>query len=112
MTSRKLSSNFNRLWLASTCQRNYSTFRPLPSDIYQDVSKSSDPAVCSTPTNLTPAQRDALDSALRVDQAGEIAANYIYMGQMAVLGRDPHLRLMIQVSSNQYMPLADGRIDS
>ncbi|QRW27644.1 ubiquinone biosynthesis monooxygenase COQ7 [Rhizoctonia solani] len=31
---------------------------------------------------------EGLEAALRVDQAGEVAANYIYMGQMAVLGSD------------------------
>lgn len=69
--------------------------------MYQNVSESSDPAVCTTPADLTPVQRDALDSALRVDQAGEIAANYIYMGQMAVLGQNPHLRSMIQAMAEQ-----------
>ena len=48
--------------------------------------------------DLTHVQRVALDSALRVDQAGEIAANWIYKGQMVVLGHDPKLRSIIQVS--------------
>jgi len=52
--------------------------------------------VRDTPNDLTPSERVVLDSALRVDQAGEIAANYIYKGQMAVLGRDPHLGSLIQ----------------
>jgi ubiquinone biosynthesis monooxygenase Coq7 len=33
-----------------------------------------------------------------VDQAGEIAANWIYRGQFAVLGRDPRVGPLIQVS--------------
>ncbi|KAL2919012.1 ubiquinone biosynthesis monooxygenase Coq7 [Polyrhizophydium stewartii] len=41
---------------------------------------------------LTPEQKRRIDSMLRVDHAGEIGANYIYMGQRAVLGRDPYLR--------------------
>lgn len=44
--------------------------------------------MATTPPDLTQKQRDILDVALRVDQAGEIAANWIYKGQMAVLGRD------------------------
>ncbi|KAJ7349445.1 COQ7 protein [Mycena albidolilacea] len=63
--------------------------------MYTDHSRANDPAVCTTP-NITDAQRQQLDSALRVDQAGEIAANYIYMGQMAVLGRDRTLKPLIQ----------------
>jgi len=37
-----------------------------------------------------------LESALRVDQAGEIAANYIYKGQIAVLGRDRQVGSLIR----------------
>ena len=37
-----------------------------------------------------------LDDILRVDHAGEAAANYIYKGQMSVLGNDP-CRAMLQV---------------
>ncbi|KAJ7470507.1 COQ7-domain-containing protein [Mycena latifolia] len=70
-------------------------YSALPSAIYTDPSRAHDPAVCTTPT-ITHAQRIQLDSALRVDQAGEIAANYIYMGQMFVLGRDPALKPLIQ----------------
>ena len=44
-------------------------------------------------------EKRSLDAALRVDQAGEVAANYIYMGQLAVLGRDPVCGPLIQVSS-------------
>ncbi|KAJ7172711.1 COQ7 protein [Mycena filopes] len=71
------------------------TYSALPSAIYADPSRAKDPAVCTTPT-VTDAQRQQLDSALRVDQAGEIAANYIYMGQMLVLGRDRTMGPLIQ----------------
>ncbi|KAJ7219036.1 COQ7-domain-containing protein [Mycena pura] len=70
-------------------------YSALPSAVYFDSSRSSDPSVCTTP-NISHAQRQQLDSALRVDQAGEVAANYIYMGQMFVLGRDRALRPLIQ----------------
>ncbi|KAJ7632363.1 COQ7 protein [Roridomyces roridus] len=75
--------------LSTTVRRAYS------SAIYLNPSRAKDAAVCTTPT-ITHVQRQQLDSALRVDQAGEIAANYIYMGQMSVLGRNRALRPLIQ----------------
>ncbi len=75
-----------------------SSARPLPSAAYTNASLSTpgDPSTSSTP-ELTNKQRSALDAALRIDQAGEIAANYIYQGQFAVLGKDPTTRHLIQV---------------
>ncbi|KAH9921050.1 COQ7 protein [Fomitopsis serialis] len=70
--------------------------KPKPSSIYLDSAKSEGPEVTTTPLALPEHQRQALDSALRVDQAGELAANYIYMGQMAVLGKDPVTGPLIQ----------------
>ncbi|KAL7746204.1 ubiquinone biosynthesis monooxygenase Coq7 [Sorochytrium milnesiophthora] len=37
-----------------------------------------------------------IGSMLRVNQAGEIGANWIYKGQLAVLGRDPKTGPMLQ----------------
>ena len=86
----------------------------LPSDAYKHVtvgSRSSkglttftesndDPATSSTPTNLTPKQRQQLERILRVDQAGELGANLIYAGQLSVFKRsrsaDPSLAALIQ----------------
>jgi len=68
--------------------------RTLASSAY--ATRSNDPAVTSSPDDLTEQQRYALDAALRVDQAGEVAANYIYKGQLAVLGRDPRAGPLIQ----------------
>lgn len=62
-----------------------------------DLSKLHEPAVATTPHNITHEQREILDTALRVDLAGEVAANWIYKGQMAVLGRDPTVGPIIQV---------------
>jgi 3-demethoxyubiquinol 3-hydroxylase len=78
---------------------------PRPSSAYTDTSRSKDPAVATTPDNLSPQQREALDRALRVDQAGEVAANWIYKGQFAVLGRDHAIGPLIQVSISLYDPL-------
>lgn len=72
------------------------SFRAQPSDVYFDPAKSSDPSVSTTPDNLSTTQRHDLGSALRVDQAGEVAANYIYKGQLAVLGNDPKSGPLIQ----------------
>lgn len=55
-----------------------------------------DEATTGSPGNLTASQRKILDAAIRVDQAGEIAANWIYKGQLAVLGRDPKTGPVIQ----------------
>ena len=67
--------------------------------MYLDPTRSNDLSFGASPLDLTYLQREALDSALRVDQAGEIAANWIYKGQMAVLGDDAKLCSLIQVSS-------------
>ncbi|KAG6853701.1 ubiquinone biosynthesis monooxygenase Coq7 [Blastosporella zonata] len=68
----------------------------LASRLYTEPQHATNPAVTTTPQNITPQQRAALDSALRVDQAGEVAANYIYMGQLFVLGRDKQTGPLIQ----------------
>jgi len=67
--------------------------------VYLDPTRSNKFSFNTSPLDLTHAQREALDGALRVDQAGEIAANWIYKGQMMVLGHDPKLCSLIQVSS-------------
>lgn len=50
-----------------------------------------------TPNDLTSEQKKLLDASIRIDHAGEIAANWIYKGQLAVLGRDPEVGAIIQV---------------
>lgn len=48
---------------------------------------------------LTPRQKRVLERIIRVDQAGELGANYIYYGQHAVLnrGKDKHAADLVQV---------------
>ncbi|KAJ8078511.1 ubiquinone biosynthesis monooxygenase Coq7 [Marasmius tenuissimus] len=70
--------------------------RFLASRAYTDPSSSNDPAITTTPSNITEEQRAALDSALRIDQAGEIAANAIYRGQHFILGKDRAVGELIQ----------------
>jgi hypothetical protein len=78
-------------------KQSFGTRHVYSSSRYMDPNHSQDPAVSTTPSDLTPGQRVMLDSALRVDQAGEVAANWIYKGQMLVLGRDPATASLIQV---------------
>ncbi|KIJ69526.1 hypothetical protein HYDPIDRAFT_106171 [Hydnomerulius pinastri MD-312] len=66
------------------------------SEHYMDSAQTHHPGITTTPRDITPEQREVLVSALRVDQAGEIAANYIYQGQMAILGRDAKVGPLIQ----------------
>ena len=87
------------LGVTRKCSRTISSSaRIRPSSVYLDPTRSNEILFKTSPLDLTHAQRLALDTALRVDQAGEIAANWIYKGQMVVLGHDPRLRSLIQVS--------------
>ncbi|CAG8771646.1 3547_t:CDS:2, partial [Funneliformis caledonium] len=45
---------------------------------------------------LTPKQKQLIDCMIRIDQAGEIGANYIYKGQLAVLGSDEKISPVIK----------------
>ncbi|KAG8988571.1 hypothetical protein FRB90_002682 [Tulasnella sp. 427] len=65
----------------------------LASDAYFEPASEG---TSKTPENLTPRQREVLSKALRVDQAGELAANTIYQGQHFVLGRDQKVGDVIQ----------------
>ncbi|KAI9508853.1 COQ7 protein [Russula earlei] len=56
----------------------------VPSSAYLAPLECLDVSTSLTPDNLPPCQRKRLDAALRVDQAGEVAANSIYEGQLAV----------------------------
>ncbi|KAF8634352.1 hypothetical protein AX15_000964 [Amanita polypyramis BW_CC] len=70
--------------------------RAQPSVAYLEPSKRIHPSVATTPEGLTAEQQHTLDSAIRVDQAGEVAANWIYKGQLHVLGRDKIAGPLIQ----------------
>ncbi|KAF5324650.1 hypothetical protein D9611_004382 [Ephemerocybe angulata] len=69
-------------------RQGLSVSRGLASSAYTNPTKAGDEATTTTPEDLTPHQRKLLEGALRVDQAGEIAANWIYHGQHVVLSRD------------------------
>ena len=60
-----------------------------------------DPATTGTPANLTAKQKELIARIIRVDQAGEVGANWIYRGQkmaMQVRG-DKKAAKQIEVSS-------------
>ena len=79
--------------------RSFIHTRPtVPSSAYLDRTRGPDISTFSTPDDFSPSQRTVLEAALRVDQAGEIAANYIYEGQLAILRRDPVASRLIQAS--------------
>lgn len=82
-------------------RRTFAIHRILPSTAYTDAQNPNNPATTTTPNTISVGQRHALDSALRVDQAGEIAAVSIYQGQMAVLGQDAKLKPMLQEMLDQ-----------
>lgn len=71
------------------------------SETYTNPSNTLGAAVSASPQDITPQQRRVLDAAIRVDQAGELAANWIYRGQMVVLGRHPKLGPLIQAMWDQ-----------
>ncbi|KAF8332565.1 COQ7 protein [Amanita rubescens] len=70
--------------------------RAQPSAIYLDPLRCNDLSVSTSPEALTAEQQRTLDSAIRVDQAGEVAANWIYKGQFHVLRRDQITGPLIQ----------------
>ncbi|KAH8108486.1 COQ7-domain-containing protein [Phellopilus nigrolimitatus] len=78
----------------------FSSEQSLPSNAYTDTANVSNASVNST-SKLSRAHHRCLDRAIRVDQAGEIAANFIYQGQAAVLGRDRNVGPVIQIMWEQ-----------
>ncbi|KAF9093362.1 ubiquinone biosynthesis monooxygenase Coq7 [Mortierella sp. AD031] len=63
-------------------------------DIATDSSASSSSPV--PPLRLSKEQRELLEEMIRVDQAGELGANWIYRGQYAVLGSDKKVGPLLQ----------------
>ena len=84
-----------RVRCANAAKMAQRAFGPRATDFYTDPTRASESTVTSTP-EINASQRKILDSALRIDQAGEIAANAIYKGQMTVLSGDPQVGHLIQ----------------
>ena len=88
-----------RRCLATSSSQSSST----PSDNNASTSTSSAQPHSQSPSQdrpLTPVERAFLDKAIRVDQAGELAANYIHAGQTCVLGCDPQVGNVVKVCSS------------
>ena len=85
--------------VASFCVPLSTPDHPCLPPLILDRTRGLDVSTSSTPTDLSPSQRTVLEAALRVDQAGEVAANYIYEGQLANLRRDHVSSALIQASS-------------
>lgn len=82
------------------------TLHTRPSVAYTRATGELGTAVTTSPDGLSSKQRRMLDAALRVDHAGELAANWIYRGQLAVLGKDADVGPLIQVGpSNSHRAL-------
>lgn len=73
----------------------YISYRKNASDAYFSPQIRENSSTSSTPRLPTELQA-CLDSAIRVDQAGELAANWIYRGQMAVLANHKEAGPIIQ----------------
>ncbi|KAG2236183.1 hypothetical protein BDF21DRAFT_490461 [Thamnidium elegans] len=69
---------------------------------YPQMTLSRSLATYNSPTkavsdrSLTKKEREFLEPMIRVDQAGEVGAYYIYKGQIAVLGSDKKLKPILQ----------------
>ena len=63
---------------------------------------------------LNPRQREIIEKIIRVDQAGELGANYIYRGQRAILGlgTDKKTTDLVQVSLPLIASTLKGRANS
>lgn len=84
------------------------TFATTPST--QDASSSSSSETKDVPPlRLSREQRAALEEMIRVDQAGELGANWIYRGQYAVLGSDKKVGPLLEVGSRGVLNVKGGR---
>ncbi|CAM0142308.1 unnamed protein product [Umbelopsis sp. WA50703] len=83
----------------ATTSRSHVFWAPVGSQLNHATGKAYSTTTTGTETperKLTPEEVDMIKPMIRVDQAGEIGANFIYMGQIAVLGKDPKLRPILQ----------------
>jgi len=106
MAALSLASSTRNRVVPKLCRSMASTSStPLPSARYlqrSGVQDGVDTATHETPRNLTQAQKEMLHSSIRIDQAGEVAANWIYKGQLAILGNDPKTGPVIEVRQLLY----------
>lgn len=78
-------------------KRPFSVLSSLKTTDSPNISIAKDPQNAPKFEPLSEAQEAYLDRAVRVDQAGELGANYIYAGQYFILGnRYPHLKPVLR----------------
>jgi ubiquinone biosynthesis monooxygenase Coq7 len=99
----KLKPFFNyRISLLHRCFTHNTSENPNAAQNAPHLAASTSPPKASSlpfkyPNNLTPQQKELLDGMLRVNQAGELGANWIYRGQYEVFKKDPQLGPLIHV---------------
>ncbi|PUU74964.1 ubiquinone biosynthesis protein COQ7-domain-containing protein [Tuber borchii] len=93
MASRRLSSLLPYLRCQQRSQFPYTSPHRLAST---RAANTSEAGRNPKPRPLTEKEREFLQSAIRVNQAGELGANLIYEGQYAILKRDPRLKPLIR----------------
>ncbi|KAG0378988.1 ubiquinone biosynthesis monooxygenase Coq7 [Mortierella sp. AD032] len=79
--------------VTSTPDNNNDTTNPSSSSSDSSSSTGTAPV---PPLRLSKEQRELLEEMIRVDQAGELGANWIYRGQYAVLGSDKKVGPLLQ----------------
>ncbi|KAF9909538.1 ubiquinone biosynthesis monooxygenase Coq7 [Linnemannia zychae] len=90
-TTRSLSTTVPTHQAATSTPDNHDTTNsPSSSD------SSSPNSAPVPPLRLSKEQRELLEEMIRVDQAGELGANWIYRGQYAVLGSDKKVGPLLQ----------------
>ncbi|KAF9109741.1 ubiquinone biosynthesis monooxygenase Coq7 [Mortierella sp. AM989] len=82
------------LTTSATTRQATTTSNSAENNSSNNNSSSSDSSV--PPLRLSKEQRDMLEEMIRVDQAGELGANWIYRGQYAVLGSDKKVGPLLQ----------------
>ncbi|KAF9151144.1 ubiquinone biosynthesis monooxygenase Coq7 [Linnemannia schmuckeri] len=102
LTSATATTNMTRALSTTALTRQATTSTPsAPSSDHNkasstDFSSSTTDSAPVPPLKLSKEQRELLEEMIRVDQAGELGANWIYRGQYAVLGSDKKVGPLLQ----------------
>ncbi|KAI1311541.1 hypothetical protein EDD11_003457 [Mortierella claussenii] len=86
-------SDINSTTTTATTSNHDSTSSP---SSFSSSSSSTADTSAAPPLRLSQEQRALLEEMIRVDQAGELGANWIYRGQYAVLGSDKKVGPLLQ----------------
>lgn len=88
-----------RIFISLSYKRSFSVFSPLKGSLLNEASKATNESLPHLKKfkPASDAQLAYLERVIRVDQAGELGANYIYAGQYFVLANKyPHLKPVLQ----------------